>query len=708
MNSRFRRSWLPALLAAMAFTQIQCLLIPDDQERGDRVANLRPSVKITGGVFTADSAGVDYRVDFRWHGWDDDGVVTNFEWAVDDTTLERAWQTTSDFGGIFRFRATQEPPSGERFFDWHRFFIRAVDNEFARSKIDSRFFNARTIAPETRITFPENPGDLIRRPRTFNVIWEGEDLDSTKPEKTPDFYEYKLVGIEYGDDPIDALMEGENVFLDTLQIGDRTAWIRIPSTITTLRLTELTVPNLFVFGIRAVDEAGAIEPSLDQGSNYFVFEVTDEECQPVVTISENRLGFFTFPTDGEIWTVEVPSKSPFRFEWEGDAAFCGSRPGNVNYGLDLVDPGDENLRSPDGIGGWIGWGNWERVQRPFSFPDRDDGKIHNFYVKMRDESNDPRSERFCWIQIKVVAFPFNNTVLIVDDASPPRVFAGTDKEHDMLRDEVLACAWDFIGPDEDVGYFNVYLDSELGTNPQNLPLSVVAQYKLIIWNSYFFGRQHSGLQRNEFERKVLTNYVGAGGRLYLFGSKPVSALADDNFTDSTGDGICPEAPGVDRPAWDENDFIWKFLHLRNCVRATNASRQIIDGWAGARAVHPLYPDLEVYKEVWDPYEITSQGDVKGGITAFQSYKKSRQFSSPPDPGLDTIYVTKAFEYQEQQSQMDRVPIVLRYQSTPEDSALNLAHGRIFLQMFDFIFVEPGAAREVACKAITWMLTGRDE
>jgi hypothetical protein len=694
----------------MAFTQMQCLLIPSDEERGERVANKRPSVKITGGVFTSDSAGVDYRVDFRWHGWDDDGVVTTFEWAIDDTTLERAWQTTSEFGGIFRFRASTDPgtPVDPRFFDWHRFFIRAVDNEFARSKIDSRFFNAKTIAPETRITFPPAVGDLIRRPRTFNVTWEGEDLDSTKPEKTPDFYEYKLVGIEFGDDPVDALLEEENVFLDTLAVGDRTAWIRIPSEITTLRLTELTVPNLFVFGIRAVDEAGAIEPSLDQGDNYFVFEVTDEECRPIVTIAENRLGFHRFPDNGPVWTVEVPSNSPLRFRWEGDAEFCGSRPGNVNYGLDLEDPGNENLRSPDGIGGWIGWGNWEQVQRPFSFPDRDDGKTHNFYVKMRDESNDPRSERFCWIQIKVVAFPFNSTILIVDDASPPRRFGGTDAEHDAVRDEILGCAWDLIEPGEEVGIFNMYGDNELGVNANNIPLSLVAQYKLIVWNAYFFGRIESGLTRNEFRRKVLSNYVGAGGRLYLFGSKPIGGLSNDNYGDFVGDGLCPDVQGVDSPAFDEENFIWKFLHIRNCIRSTNSARQRIDGWAGARAVHPLYPDLDIDPEVWDPYEIGSQGEVKGGVIAFEIYKKALVINSPPDPGMDTIYAAKPFEYQGQQSAFDGMPNAVRYESTPEDSALNIDHGRVFLQMFDFLFVDEGPAREAACKVMTWMLTGRDE
>ena len=315
--------------------------------------------------------------------------MTAFEWAIDDTTLERAWHTTTEFGDLFSFQATVHDVADSSFFDWHRFFIRSIDNEFSRSIIDSRYFNARTIAPKTRITFPVFSPDqfILRRPRSFNIIWEGEDLDSSQPERTPVAYDYKLVKFEITDDVdelIDDLINNENVFLDTLQYGDKTAWIRIPADIVSLRLSELPLGDLYIFGIRAIDEAGAIEPALDIGQNFFPFEVTDEECQPIVTMRENRLGGHIFPSMGERWEVEVPSNTELRFTWTGDAAFCGSRPGNVNYGLDLEDPGDENDNAPNGIGGWIGWGLWEEVQTPFSFPDRDDGKIHNFYMKMMD------------------------------------------------------------------------------------------------------------------------------------------------------------------------------------------------------------------------------------------------------------------------------------------------------------------------------------
>ncbi|MBD3334210.1 MAG: hypothetical protein GF355_01735, partial [Candidatus Eisenbacteria bacterium] len=343
-----KRALLGGLLALIGTAQWQCLLIPNDEPGGHPAPNEPPHVRITGGVFTSDFEGVDYRVEFKWHGWDNDGAVSGFEWAVDDTTLEDAWTFTKLFRRDFAMRATTYDPGEDNFYDWHTFFIRAIDNDFVRSKVAKRFFNSRNVAPRAEITFPlVSEGNLIvRRPRSFNITWEGEDLDSPEPEKLPEFYEYKLVRVDLQVDPVYALLNYDNVFLDTLTVGDRSEWIRVPGDVTGLRLLELDVPEVFVFGVRAVDLAGAVEPDLDEAENYFRFNVTDEECQPIVEVSEPNLGLHVFPEDGEVWRVSVPSKTPVRFRWSGDAAYCGSRPGNVNYGLDIPDPGDETISSP--------------------------------------------------------------------------------------------------------------------------------------------------------------------------------------------------------------------------------------------------------------------------------------------------------------------------------------------------------------------------
>lgn len=692
-----RRLWLRVFILAAALTlaigQIQCLFIPNDED-GPRIRNKPPSVKITGGLYDSDSSAVSYRVNFSWHGWDEDGVVTAFEWAVDDTTLETSWHWTTEPGGQLRFRATSvDAESGATLFDWHRFYLRSVDNESARSPVESRLFSASTISPETRITFPPFNPPITLMPRSFNIFWEGEDLDASDPELGPVFYEYKLIRAGLNEDPVEALRARQNVFLDTLRVGDRTAWIRVPSTTTSARLENLPLSSSFIFCVRAVDEAGAVEPTLDEGENFAVFEVSEEGCQPFVTMFESRLGSFVFPLDGPTWNVSAPSDVSLLFQWAGDLSFCGTRPGRVNYALDPV----ENDESPDGIGGWSGWIDADRIITPFSFPPAEEGKIHHFFLKMRDETHDPRSERLCWVQIRVQSFPLDRTVLIVDDATPPRRFGGTDAEHDILRDRLLACAWEALEPGEEVDFFDIYRAGDLSINPAEMSLSLLARYKLVIWNSFFFGRGESGLNQNECQRRYLSDYVTAGGSLYLFGSKPISALANDDYTDETAMGICPFED------WEEDDFIWKFLHIRSCVRGPRNNR--VDGWVGARAVHPAYPDLDLNPEVWDPWRLDPNDDPVGGINACQLYYGTPDHPPEADPDLDTIYVARTFNWGGS-SDLDGQPCALRYEPPADDPGA--FQGRVFVQMFDLLFLQEEQAREAACSAINWLLTGRNE
>jgi hypothetical protein len=663
--------------------QIQCVVDPADEDR----TNFRPTVAITEGAL--DSASVDYRVDFRWRGRDEDGGISGFEWAIDDTILENAWQWTTELGGRFMFRATTEPdePPDSLFHDWHRFFVRAVDDESAKSEIDSRYFNATTIGPQTTIVAPPIRGDVVRVPNRLDVVWEGEDLDASKPEKIPEFYEYKMAVIHFGDIPEETLLEGENVLLDTLDVPDPTMWIRVPSDVTSVRVDDLGVNELYVFGVRAIDEAGAVEPRLRYGRNMFVLETTDySECRPSVTIDGQGLGSHTFPDDGPVWTLEAPSDTPIHFTWIGDAEFCGRRPGRVRYCLDGSD--------------CVGWDDLSELVEPFVFPGRDDGKTHEFILWMRDDTDDPRSARECRVEIKVILLTMDKTVLVVDDATPPRGIGGTDAEHDAFRDGVLSCLTEYLGPDEEIDYFNIYGDQERSANAKNIELSLIGRYRLVIWNSYFFGRIESGLTRNEFRRGVLSHYLFGGGRVYLFGSKPIGSLAHDNYGDFLGDGLCPEALGGDRPAWDETSFIWSFLRLRSCVRGPEEVN--VDGWVGARGVHPVYPDLAINPDVWDPWGTDEHGDLRGGTKSCQIYKAPEGQPPEPDPHLDTIYVARTFNLGGR-SELDGQPCALRYEPPGMEG-----RRRVFLQMFDFLFVDEEAAREAACKAVGWLMTGRDE
>jgi hypothetical protein len=164
--------------------------------------------------------------------------------------------------------------------------------------------------------------------------------------------------------------------------------------------------------IRAVDEAGAVEPTLEFTENWIKFHIQDTPSQPSVTITERSLGRHTYPQDGPVWNVEVPSDTPIRLKWTGDAQHYGSKPGNVNYGLDVPDPQDDRYRDPRGIGGWIGWGKYTQLVTPLVFPVTEAGQQHVFYLRMRDAGDLRSSERLCTIVMTVVAFTFSIEMLV--------------------------------------------------------------------------------------------------------------------------------------------------------------------------------------------------------------------------------------------------------------------------------------------------------
>ncbi len=736
-----------------------CLLIPDDQEKGDRVENRRPLVQITAGAATSDSAGIDYKVTFQWRGADEDGVVIRFEYAMDDTTTQSAWQDTTGFSTLLKFAATHENErtGAELFSDWHTFYIRAIDNEYATSSIDRRYFNARTIAPTSKINFPKvAAGNIPVFVKTFVVEWEGEDLDSSNPEKLPEFYEYKMIRIENAfiddDAAIDSLRTRDNRFLDTLQAGDRTRWIRVPSSVRERVLRDLpdTQGEVFIFAVRAVDEAGATEPELTNGINWIKFNVQDKEAKPIVTISERTLGGHTFPSDGEVWgerkPLEVPTNTPIRFEWIGDASSYGSKPGNVNYGLDVPDPEDDRYRDPRGIGGWIGWGKWSELTTPLTFPDTEDGQTHVFYLRMRDVSDLRSSERLCTIVLRVVAFRFARTALLVDDARISYGFSGTvqDGIHDAFIDRFIGRIFHFAT--DGLERRSMYRLRKTGsttlpeglnpTDNETLPLSLMAQFSSILWNFNFSGGETTGLWYHEHEsppgatrreRRLLSSYVGAGGKLFLFGGRPLSAIV--SLTGGNAGGDYPKQPpqvGQSNRAFSEESFLWRFLHVRNQVvgidqlkcnsQPPQDHQTWRDGLVACMSANPLYPDLYLDPAKWDTERLSDCSNPKppvGGILDYEGVLEGPSTEPGyarhnPDAGLDTLYVGVPYNWHgTPPSKWNGMVVAQRYESTAADTLRGTTQGRIMMFLFQPYLFQEGPVVNAGTAAVNWLMTGGD-
>ncbi|MBM3286023.1 MAG: hypothetical protein FJY88_01520 [Candidatus Eisenbacteria bacterium] len=740
-----KQRWLlvPILLACAG-----CLLIPDDQETGTRVPNIRPLVRITAGAATADSAGVDYKVNFQWRGADQDGMVIRFQYATDDTTTEAAWTDTTAFGALLRFPAGQKDPRdvAQTFSDWHTFYIRAVDNEYAVSSIDKRQFNARTIAPLTRITFPRlaaASGNLVR---TFNVEWEGEDLDSSAPEKTPAHYEYKLIKLASGfiEDAaiVDSLLLRPNAFLDTLRAGDKTRWIRVSGEQRELLLRDLPLTQsseVFVFSIRAVDEAGAVEPVLERGENWIIFHVQDIRSQPYVTVTERSLGRHVFPRDGEVWYIEVPSDTPVRFRWSGDADYYGSKAGDVNYGMDVPDPQDDRYRDPRGIGGWIGWGKYTGVVTPLIFPATESGQQHVFYIRMMDAGGLRSSERLCTIVMTVVAFTFSRPALLVDDAKVAYGLGPVNQDavHDAFIDKFIGRIRDFTGGELDVrsmyaprGQYNEGLNPTVN---RALKLSDMALYSTILWSFNFAGGETSGIWFHEREaasgqsgddKRMLSSYLAAGGKLFLFGGRPISAII--SRVQGAAGGDYPKLPpqaGVSNANFTETSFIWRFLHVRNMVvgidpldctnSPPNDHQSWRDGLTRCVSRNPAYPDLYIDPakfngEVLSGCEMTPKPPT-GGLRDYEGILFDRRYSPfYPEAGLDTLYTSETYNWiGGPPSYWGGSVIAQRYESTQVDTLRGNAQGRVVLFLFQPYPFYEGPAVDAGTAAINWLIKGQD-
>lgn len=733
MNSRF----LPVLLL---LASVGCPLIPDDETERPEAANRRPTVAIISGAASSDSAGVDYRVNFAWLGTDTDGVIDRFQYAIDDTSVADAWIDTTISNIHINFSAGE--PGGydtpDTMSEWHSFHVRAIDNEGAVSLPDGRHFNARTIAPVTRITFPPLDWSSWVFERDLHIEWEGEDIDSASPDGRPAFYEYKLiqVGTQYysDDEIVDSLLVMDNLLLDTLSTGNRTKWIRVPGDVGSVTLRDLHTHGWqpVVFCVRAIDEASAVEPYLENGQNWFM-AVHGNPQTPPLTVYAPGIGSHTFPDDGEIWDVEIPNTAPIRLCWTGRT----SR-GQINYGFDIPDPLDDSYHDPNGIGGWIGWGSWDCMYIPVTFPDSEDGMTHVISIRFRVRPDIPELERHYTILIRVVAATFDRTALLVDDARITYGHSGAvqDQVHDEFIERFIGRIHHYAT--DGLDYHTWYRPRGSipeALNPtvnQSLTLGQLLRYSAILWSFNYTGGTTTGLWFTEREtprilgnRNLLSAYLAAGGKLFMFGGRQLAAMmtADYFGTVQIQYPKYPPQAGPDEADFTETSFIWNFLHARNLVVGIDPGdcyshppqdhQQWRDGLLSCSSHSPAYPDLFLDPAKHDAHVPAdcpqSVPPPVGGIKDYEGVLFDDRYPPHyPQAGLDTLYTSVCYDWSgTPASTWHGAVVAQRYESTASDTLLARAQGRTILYLFQpFPFME-GPVVEAGTASINWLMTGSD-
>ncbi|MDD3643382.1 MAG: hypothetical protein PHQ19_07980 [Candidatus Krumholzibacteria bacterium] len=486
----------------------------NDVFTGERRSNAAPEIWLSSGPVEGDTTG--YQVHFYWGGWDPDGEISFFEFAIVDgdpfgfdpvdTTGIDAWTRTSAYDSVFRVSASENPRPYEpnelytRYDQTHTLFMRGVDEEGVRSDVATRSFTAWTLAPFAQITHPEGSNRSYSNVITFR--WEGRDpIDSPTNFQLPDSIRHLCIKI----------LTPEGIYNPNFPIIDDlnanpwryeqhwSPWIHYLAPGDSGRMTivgddEIIELNFsYIFALQAMDEAGAVTAIFRGDQNVRRFGVS-EKAGPLLTITEPFLGGFQFL--GRFLNaarVELPPGVPLNFCWSADASSYGGEIRSYRYGWDI-----QQLDDP---------AQWDVSASPFHrcAPGRTwYSGIHTFYIEAVDNGGRITLGR---IQIEIIPFSMERTLLWVDDWSLGAPLANKmlpgETQHDEFWTGICSRAGGFFA-DRDV--------YDCAANNNRFPdMRTVGKYRNIIWT---YGNSQNGVLRQVIRFTPETS-IGTGTQLVV-------------------------------------------------------------------------------------------------------------------------------------------------------------------------------------------------
>ena len=564
------------------------------------IPNQRPAVSLSAGPIR-DSVNV-FIATFNWNASDTDGQVTKFFFAIDDTTdwIEtEAYEitllfTATSLAGVDSIQVGQSTAFLERyrFRGAHTFYLKAVDDDEFYSPLSALSFTAQTIAPETQITNPST-SVIVELGPTFTVTWQGTDIDGTE---NPVGYSYRLVPVQNV-----LLLTGEEIeaiLFDPKSPGE--PWSPFEPR-TSVRLIGLAVPSDYLFGVIALDQAGAVEPRIrtpnEPGpTNVLRIRATEAGGTPALCVSSS-VKTTCFPTaDERRKTFQIPANSNVTFTWSADAQFYGGQIAGYSFGIDLIDP--NNFSDP----GWAPESaNLTRTVIRFDLPPGGRTDDHFLYIRARD---DVGSTIIADVTLVVVPLTKDRDVLYIDDFGPDltgRVLPdcipapteginnGADFPHDQCQDQFMRETIE-RGLAQ-LGHSDWVVDRAEPLDPRNGELSIrpveidstsfdywvisgpitldtLARYKAVVWNS----KAESSTQlwsMNQFGNdNYIAVYIESGGAVWFQGLGAYSL----NRTREQGGSV-----GIAPFGFEPSDIVFRFLHVESIfenVNCTNGCFQV--------------------------------------------------------------------------------------------------------------------------------------
>ena len=305
-----------------------------------------PETVLTYAPLEGDTSS--FQLHLYWSGFDRDGEVVRYRYAIDSDTTEAAtkWSTTTATDTTLVFQV--DPVEAIR---GHVFWISSEDNDgYIDPTPAKRFFSARTIPPTSTIVRGPSPWNSIIGPN-FAFEWQGIDPDGSPTGDSAPCESSQTLVLRLGatNDTIassghEPLPPYNQLFYTNLiraSTGDALAdpryddWHWSEKVGTSLRVTGARAGE-YVFAERAVDPAGARETNLSFIKNIRHFTVATRNVGPALFLSfeGGALPSATGPIDFARPEIHVLEGDIISFAWSASAESYGGSVVGFTYALD--------------------------------------------------------------------------------------------------------------------------------------------------------------------------------------------------------------------------------------------------------------------------------------------------------------------------------------------------------------------------------------
>ncbi len=579
--------------------------------------NQPPTVRLTWAPIDTKSE-VFFIYKLNWLGYDPDGRVVRFEYAVDPPRGPGAvinWTSTTSNEETIRFESTTPESSFQtlpvpRSRDFHVFAIRAVDDRGAVSEPVERAFYSFGVAPVAQILEPVPQVLLTTRVTpAVRIVWTGQDFIDPNGYafEKPLYYKYTLFkrgnnGVHWeawSQDPDSLRREFAPKFA---------GWDSVAPETPEVQFTNLTTNSEYMFVVVAFGRSGAYSPVFGLRRNMLQMSVGFAgELGPKITFF-NSFFQYTYNSGGysldpmRAIQVQAPAGLPLTFNWTAEPP-QGSIMKRYRWVLDLVALDDETPRTNQND--WYHWSPWTQATAatvgPFVGSEGDTGEIHNFYLEAEDING---LVSLGWIQFHIYRPTFDRELLVVNDSrfqvdaislvQPPgrtdslRAPYGvwpSSAELDTFLFAVGGVPWKMkpAGSLSPQGLFRGYGSDTLGTrygrpNP-TISLGLLGHYRHIVWmcspaqsydqppNSMTLPQQTMFYMSGRNRQNTLATWVNQGGRLWALGGGFATATSKiwNNTTNDLNGVVTYRFDGA-RPDLLPGMFMFDLAHWRSEFR----------------------------------------------------------------------------------------------------------------------------------------------